>query len=351
MNLTLLIPSLLWPDTTQPQIYEDLSLPSLERLLSKGTPRRHPAQEMEVWLCTAFNIAKQHDWPIAPIMLHVEDANLITNSNDYWMRADPVHLRIEQNHVMLADSQVFRISQEEAQDIAQSLNQNVGHHYNFSLLPLHADRWYLRLSHSPQVQTHSLSQVTCRNINNFLPVGSESIIWHKIFNEAQMLLHEHPINQQRESRGELPINSVWFWGGGVMPGAIHSRYSHIWSNYDLAHALALASHIPYSKLPITADEWLSCDKLSDSPLVILDNLSVHAKYRSAYEWRETLKRMENNWFLPLYQALKAGKINQITIVAINEHSLLEFVTMRSNLWKFWLMTRPLSSYIVKHHAN
>lgn len=350
MHLTLLIPSLFWSDTTQPQIYEDLPLSSLEKLLSKGALRRHPAQEMDAWLCSAFNIAKQHNWPIAPIMLHADNSSLITH-NDFWMRADPVHLRIEQNHIMLADSQAFKISPEEAQQITQSFNQDVGRHYDFSLLPLRNDHWYIRLPHSPQMQTYSLGQVTCRNINDFLPTGSESIFWHKIFNETQMLLHEHPINQQRESNGELPINSVWFWGGGIMPDSMHSQYSHIWSDDDFARALASASHTPYSKLPINANEWLSDNQLSGTPLVILDNLSVHAKYRNAYEWREILKRMQNDWFFPLYQALKAGRINRITLVAVNEHSLLEFEIMRSNVWKFWLMTRPLSSYIVKHDAN
>src|SRR5690242_12030035 len=130
MNLTLMIPSLLWPEMTQPQVYENLSLPSLERLLSKSTFSRYPAQEMDAWLCTAFNIPNQHNWPIAPIMLHADNASLITHC-DFWMRADPVHLRIEQNHIMLADSQAFKISLEEAQQITQSLNQNMGHHYDF----------------------------------------------------------------------------------------------------------------------------------------------------------------------------------------------------------------------------
>ena len=165
-----------------------------------------------------------------------------------------------------------------------------------------------------------------------------------------MVRHEHPIKQQRESRGELPIKGVWFWGGGVMPPSIHSQFTHIWSNNEFAHALALASHTPYSKLPANANEWFSHDILSNN-LVILDNLAVNAKYRNAYQWRETLKNLENDWFLPLYQALKTGRINQITIAAVNEDSWLEFVVTRTNLWKFWLVTRPLSSYIVKHHAN
>jgi hypothetical protein len=33
-----------------------------------------------------------------------------------------------------------------------------------------------------------------------------------------MLLHEHPLNQAREARGELPVNSVWISGIGRASG-------------------------------------------------------------------------------------------------------------------------------------
>ncbi len=31
--------------------------------------------------------------------------------------------------------------------------------------------------------------------------------------ELQMLLHEHPVNLEREESGLAPLNAVWFWGG------------------------------------------------------------------------------------------------------------------------------------------
>lgn len=346
MNLNLLIPNLFWPDVSQPQIYNDLSTPSLEILLSKSISMRHPSQEMEIWLCKTFKIAKQQSWPIAPIMLHTDGSDLMKTSKDFWMRADPVHLRIEQNHIMLADSQVFKISQEEAKQIVQDLNRNLGSH-DFSFLSLRPDRWYIRTSRAPEMQTHTLGQVTGMNINNFLPTGNESIIWHKIFNEIQMLLYEHPINQVRESRGELIINSVWFWGGGNMPQSMQSPYTHIWSDYDLPRALALASNTNHSKVPLDANEWLQAG-IAGNHLIVLDSLLGKAKYRDAYNWRETLKDMEENWFSPLHMALRKGKIKQLTITALNENASQDFVIMRSNLWKFWLMARPLSSYIAKH---
>lgn len=348
MNLNLLIPNLFWPNASQPEIYSDLSISSLETLLAKSTSTQYPSQEMEMWLCKTFNIAQQQsNWPIAPIMLHVDSPGLAKTSKDFWMRADPVHLRIEQNHIMLADNQVFEISKEEAAHIVQDLNHNIGDHYDFSFLPLRPNRWYIRLSKAPEIQTSTLGQVTCMNINNFLPTGSESITWHKIFNETQMLLFEHPVNQARESRGELSINSVWFWGGGNMPQSIQAPYTHIWSDHDLPHALATATDLNHSELPAHADEWLQIGAAGNH-LMVLDALLGKAKYRNAHGWRNTLQDLEKNWFSPLYNALRKGKINQLTITALNETSSQDFVIMRANLWKFWLPARPISLYSAKH---
>ena len=347
MNLTLLVPNLFWPDISQPEIYNDLSTPYLEKLLSKSTSAHDSSHEMEAWLCKAFNVEKQQNsWPVAPIMLYADDPSLVNANKDFWMRADPVHLRIEQNHIMLADRQIFEIDEEEAKQLVQTINHNLSN-YNFSLLPLRPDRWYIRLPSIPEIQTYTLNQVTCKNINNFLPTGDQSIIWHKIFNEIQMLLHEHPINQARESRGELAINSIWFWGGGHMPQSIQSSYAHVWSNNDLTFALTLASAQNHSALPENAGKWLQTLKTGNH-LVVLDTLLGKAKYRDAYGWREALKTLEVNWFTFLYTALQEGKINQLTIAALNETTSQNFVITRSNLWKFWLSSKPLSSYIGKH---
>ena len=58
MNLTLLVPNLFWPDISQPEIYNDLSTPYLEKLLSKSTSAHDSSHEMEAWLCKAFNVEK-----------------------------------------------------------------------------------------------------------------------------------------------------------------------------------------------------------------------------------------------------------------------------------------------------
>ncbi|HBV22131.1 MAG TPA: phosphoglycerate mutase, partial [Nitrosomonas sp.] len=81
MNLHLFIPSLFWSDRTCPEIYHELPMPSLEILLSKSKVSTSPASDLSTWLCQTFNIEKQLDWPVAPIMLHADcsDQTVATN--------------------------------------------------------------------------------------------------------------------------------------------------------------------------------------------------------------------------------------------------------------------------------
>ena len=347
MKLHFLIPHLFWPDRFQPEIYQGLPVPCLSKLLSKSDLTVEPTEDMESWLCKQFNISQQQrNWPIAPLMLHRDAPELTKSNKDFWLRADPVHLRIEQNHIMLADSQAFQISQQEAEEIVDSINRNLADQ-NFSVMPLHPDRWYVRMPNLPVMHTFSLDQVTCRNINSYLPSGSDSIRWHKLFNEIQMLLHDHPVNQARASRGELAINSVWFWGAGQMPQSVTTAFAHIYSNHDLPKALALAAEINSSELPGNVFEWIPIQH-SGIQLIVLDALQSKARYRNGYDWRETLSALEQQWFSPIYRALKERKISQLTITALNETGTLNFTIRPADLWKFWRLNQPLTAHSQKH---
>mgnify|MGYP003670325738 CR=1 FL=1 len=344
MTLHLFIPSLFWPDSSQTDIYNELSLPSLEIILAKSVSTKNPSQEIDAWLCHTFGITKQQNWPVAPIMLQLDGSGKVETGKDYWIRADPVHLRLEQNHIMLADSQAFQITKEEAEQFTNKLNHNLSNN-GLVLLPLQPDRWYIRTTNTPAIRTHTLNKVTCENINNFLPSGEEGITWNKIFNETQMLLHEDPLNQAREARGELAINSIWFWGGGIMPQSVESPYTHIWSNDDFPRALAIASDTQHLRLPSNATIWQQ-SAAPGNHLVVLDALHVKAKYKDAYGWRLYMKELEQNWFQPLHKALQKGNIDQLTITTNNESACLNFTISHSDLWKFWLTKKPITSFIM-----
>lgn len=346
MNLHLYIPSLFWSDMTTLEIYQDLQLPSLEKLLSKSSIVQAQETDFCAWLCQSFNVKKQLDWPVAPITLRADYPNQPYTNNNYWLRADPVHLRIEQNHIMLANSHIFELSPDEAKQYTSFINQNLNDE-TFSLIPVHPHRWYVRLADKPEMQTHTLDEVTCRNINNLLPTGKDSVKWHRIFNEIQMLLHDHPLNQERTARNQVAINSIWFWGGGHVPQSVCSPYSGVWSNDPFSHALAEFCDTPFARLPENFPHWLQQNKSENQPIIILNSLLNHDKYNNALAWRENLKKLEKIWFTPLYTALKNNQISTLTISTTNENTSFDFVVTRNNLWKFWITIKPLSFYAVK----
>lgn len=347
-NLHLLTPSLLWDRITQPEILHGLALPALENLLAKSAQAQQTSQGLEAWLCQTFGIKKQQNWPIAPILLQLENTDQISVGNGYWLRADPVHLRIEQNHILLADSQMFKISVKESDQLADIVNRHFAKD-GLVFLPVSPDRWYVHLQKDPDLQLHALSQIAGTNINNYLPSGKDRTIWHNRFNEIQMLLHEHPINQARQECGELAINSLWFWGGGRIPESVTSAYTHIWSNDLLPRALALASGTQYANLPANAERWLEAAEHGNH-LIVLAALWRKTQYNNAHGWREDLKEFEKNWFAPLYTALQKGQITQLTITAIEDNIDRDFIITRKSLWKFWNLAKPFSSYM-SHSAK
>ncbi len=297
-----------------------------------------------MWLCRAFGVSKQGDWPVAPITLQTDGTENIKAGDDYWLRADPVHLRIERDQIVLADSRLFRISPQEADQLAGLLNRHFSENdQEIVFLPLRPDRWYLRVTKIPPAKTYLLSQVANKGINTLLPFGANNMIWRGLFNEIQMLLHEHPLNQSREARGELAINSTWFWGGGVMPKSLVCPYTHVWSNDILAHALALACGKDHAQLPSDAAAWHQ-STASGTHLVVLDALFGKARYGDAYGWRESLKELERNWFAPLWALSKQGKFDQLTLTAVNENKTRNFTLRRGDLRKFWRRAKPFSTY-------
>lgn len=344
MNLHLLVPSLFWPDPALSEIYRDLPLPALENLLAKCSCTEDKFEGIEAWLCGAFGVAKQHDWPVAPVTLLADRTEDVKAESGYWIRADPVHLRIEQDQIVLADSRVFQISSQEAVELTSSLNRHfamTGDEIEF--LPLRADRWYLRASKIPPATTHLLSEAANKGINELLPSGVNHTFWRSLFNEVQMVLHDHPLNQAREARGQPAVNGIWFWGGGIMPESQFSPYTRVWSNDVLSAALAMASDTDHAQLPPGAAEWQQ-SAATGSHLVVLLALQGQAQYADAYGWRENLKELERSWFVPLWAMSKQGRFDQITLTALGEKRSRSFTARRSDFRKFWRRTKPLSTY-------
>ncbi len=338
MHCQLLVPALPWPEPDFRDIYRELKLPALERLLAKGRQQRTDARTTEAWLCERFDVERQGDWPVAPYCLLADGGEPGTH---YWLRADPVHLKLEGNHLVLADSGVFRVSQREARILTDSLN---AHFSSDGLIfrPLRPERWYLRAERSPALETSALPEVVGKGIDSLLPQGADGPTWRARLNDAQMLLHGHAINMAREEAGLLPINGVWAWGGGKLQSALSAPFAAVWSDAALALGLAQAARIAAYTLPDGAADLLRRGGSEGVGLVLLDGLRKAAQYGDADGWRKHLEDLERDWFAPLLEALAQGRVGMVSLHALGPEGVHTAEVTRGDLRRFWRRVRPLA---------
>lgn len=331
MKCHVLIPNLFWPDP----VFRIEPLPHLETMLSRGERLISEGHCLEEWLCRAFLVRKQEDWPVAPLTLGSKAEDL-----DYWLRADPVHLQLRRDHLVLLGADMLAISETEAAAIIAALNR----HFESDALLFASENpaaWLMRLPEPPHLSTSPLSDVLGRDVDPFLPKGVDAMRWNHVLNEIQMLLHNHPVNEKRELEGRLPINSVWFWGGGISPDVRRSPFASISSENQLARGLCRQTDTPFHPVPRDARSWLSTLDEEGEHLVILENLVLPSRYGDGNEWDARLKALETDWFAPLHEALREG----LTLTLSDSEKGMHFELDRLDLWKFWRKNRPLLDYL------
>ncbi|MDP1646567.1 MAG: hypothetical protein Q8K35_03910 [Thiobacillus sp.] len=312
---------------------QDLRLPALQTLLARGTRQPCPAEGVEAALCEALGIARQQDWPLAPITL-AADGGMAGDA--YWLRADPVHLQVMRDRIVLADSGAFELTQLEADALAAAIGQHFG--ADLSPNPLHPKRWYLRLPHAPRLTTTPLSVAVGRDIDPLLPQGGDAMRFRAQLNELQMLLHDHPVNQAREARGDLPVNSLWLWGGGCLPAA-RAIPVPIYAGNAEAQALAALCSADVHALPSHLDAQL----LETNGVMLLDALTRAGQVGDAYGWREALRELEQDWFVPLLGTLRKIGPHGLRLIDPVNGKILHLHT--SDAWKFWRRPQPLISML------
>lgn len=335
-KLTLLIPGLLAPFKGLPAA-DTPRFPALESLLAKAWPRSFSPLPFHAQLCGLFGLDKRngHDLPVAAITRLIDDHK---RPEGVWMRADPVHLRAGMNSAVLMDSTAFSLNQREAILLGAELSglfQERGWEFEVPV----ARRWYIKPKEPPGILTSEITAVAGRDIMAFLPQGEARGAWDKLQNAVQMVLHDCEVNQERQRRGEPAVNSLWFWGGGELPGILQRRWSTVLSGNPVANGLAMLSGTPCHELPP------DCHKLGDmgpkgNGLIILDSLLSPVLYQDFHAWCGLLTGFERDWFAPLLDRLQRRKLEQLVIVTDGRR----FTIDRWSLYKLWGFRKPLSGY-------
>jgi hypothetical protein len=302
-------------------------LAAAETLVAKGRRRRLASVSAEEWLLGRFEVPRQRDWPVAPYALLADGG---APAQHYWLRADPVHLLAGNRSLTLAAG-VPDVSRAEAETLVETLNRHFG--ADFLFYPMQPERWYLRLAAAPDLRTVSCRDAGGRTLGEILPSGEDAMRFNALMNEAQMLLHEHPVNAARESQGKPAVNSVWFWGGGTLAAPGARPFGAVVADDPLARGLALAAGIAVRSLPGNAEAMLAAARDEGVVLVV-----PHAPEDGA------ARALERDWLAPLLEALHSGRIGMLTLHLTSRDALIEIEVARSDLRHFWRLRKPLAGY-------
>lgn len=328
-HLHLLIPDLFPPQEIAARICADLRLPALEKILARSTASASGFAALEDWLCHAFAAEG-----VAPVRA---SADGLAVGEGYWLCADPVSLQL-QNAQVLVQPDVMP-TREEATALCANLNEHFAG-MGLSFHAPHPQRWYARLDAAPQMETSPLRQVVWRDAKFHQPQGADALHWQRIATEVQMLMYAHPANQARAARGELVVNSLWLWGGGrAVP--LKGTIDAVGGDSELAGAFAQVAGVPQAgSLQAMLDgKYESALQVCGAPGEALQRGDLHA-------WRAAVQRFEQEFALPLLQALQAGRLQNLTLEVLREEGGRRFDLTRLGAWRVWRAARPLARYAV-----
>jgi hypothetical protein len=198
---------------------QELSLPHLERLLagaSAQSPLGHDEQSLSAPHELAF--ARSIGWPLTdgllPWAARAAQRDGVAPSTQALGLLTPVHLHLGTEQVTLTDPAQLALDDVDARTLFAALQPLFGD-AGFGLHWGHATRWYVEHDSLAQLATASLDRVIGRNVDPWLPPPSDARAWQRLLSEAQMLLHAHAVNEQREARGVPTVNSLWLSGCGL----------------------------------------------------------------------------------------------------------------------------------------
>ncbi|MFM9914339.1 MAG: hypothetical protein ACKVOX_00920 [Rhizobacter sp.] len=204
----------------------DLALPNLSKLLTLLQPTTRDVDD-------EYTLSPPHEralataqgwhgtdgrWPWAAAMARSDG---IDTGKRPWGLLTPVHWHVGREHISLADPAVLELSAEESRtlfDAVRPLFEDDGGLLTWAAV----DRWYLAHDQLADLPCASIDRVIGRNVDLWLrgdPQASAEqlarVRWvRRLQNEVQMLLHQHVVNEAREARGALPVNSFWLSGCG-----------------------------------------------------------------------------------------------------------------------------------------
>lgn len=197
-------------------ILRELELPRLSRLLGLLTPtgdvgdadETSPLPPHEQFLARLRGV--DDAWPPTAAW-RVRDAGQ-SPGDAAWALLTPAYFAVGNEGVTAMGPDTLDLDDDESRAFLEALSA--------TLFPaaegwrsawLARDAWAVAHEDLDGLEAASVDRVLNRGVETWYPRARRL---RTLLNEAQMLLHDHPLNQSREQRGQRPLNAVWISGCG-----------------------------------------------------------------------------------------------------------------------------------------
>lgn len=232
--------------------------------------------------------------------------------------ADPCYLHADRDRLLL-----FPIDDLTLNEASRLINtiQPILATFAAELVMIDANHWSILLEKIPDISLTAMPSLTAKSVMAALPTGAEKADWLRLWNEIQMLLFEHPVNQQRQLAGKLPVNSVWFWGlADWQPKT--DRWQRVYGDDRLLMLLAKACGSPIYP-PIS--EWQK-NTINNKQLMLLPALDLDG------DWQHETQQIVTDYIRPLWKMLRSFQVNELRLI-LPEHG--QYRWTRWDAWKPW----------------
>lgn len=314
-NLEIIVPFALPPAEHAKDLLATLQAPALARLLARACLQQRltsaafaPALAHECWLAKTT----ENSPPLAQTAMQQLG---LKPDNGYWFMLQPASLHIARDHLVLTDLRQLAISDEESRQLfktAEALCNESG----MTLVHGNAHTWFLRADHWQGLKTCTPDAACGHNIDIWLPKGEGERDWRRLQNELQMSWHTDEVNEQRELRGALRVNTVWLWGGATDKAVVTAGLQTL-----AAAALRLATPA-------------EPDNIVPGQALLLDQLTAPALAGDWSQWLANYAALDSQWLAPLMTKLINGSA-PLSLVLTDSSRLLQLQVSRNAMRKFW----------------
>jgi hypothetical protein len=291
------------------QALPSLALPQLQALLAGMDLRASDAGD-ELSLSTPHEraLAVAMGWgPCADGLVPLAQAlaqrqGLASAAQPGWGLLTPAHWRLGTEQISLMDPEALNLDDADSRAflaVVSELFTSEGFEMHFA----GPTAWLCRHDVLADLPTASLDRVVGRNVDRWLEADPRARLLRRLQNEVQMLLHEHPLNEAREAAGELPLNSVWLSGTGVL-----AQGARVDIGADGREALVLDDRLRSpalgEDLSRWAAGWRTLDEDAIGPLLARQTAGEPVRLtlcgeRGSHTWQSTeggwMRRLTRRW--------------------------------------------------------